>query len=400
MKFWIFDLEPYEERYTAQMRMWVEKTFDERRLNYEFITPKIDYHNPPEEYDGTRTDTMVKTIERGTVLDAVGTNYYKAKQIAWFMSLINEGPVAKGDVVFVFDFQFPGLEAIRYTSDLLGLDLKIYAVCHASSYTHGDFTEPMEPWLVFFEHGWWSLCDGIFVGTEYHKQAIIFRRDGKRYEDKIHVTGNAFNSESVRDLAGEMIPPNKRKYDIIFSNRWDIEKNPGDFVSILELLTDFKFGQKEKLNILITTSRNVDSSNFGSDQTAFSRLSLLKMLGENNNIPLNIEIHAGLSKGEYYKMMGDSKVYVSTSHEENFGYCLVEALSLGCHPVVPAVASHIELTKANVNYLYADLAGAAEKIRAAITKPQPMAHLAMEYDDSVDRMISIMLGEDPNRIMG
>lgn len=419
MKIWVFDLEPLEERYTSQMREWVEANLKEREVEYEFVTPTI-YRTQPLVVDGVpftgagklpeeMVDTLTSTVENGTVLDAVGTNYYKAKQLAMFMDLIHNGKVERGDIVFLFDFQYPGLEAIKYTSELMDLDLKLYAVCHASSYVKGDFTEDMASWLIYFERGWWKILDGIFVGTKYHKNAILERRyssDRESVEDKIHVTGNAFHSESVRDKANSFVNPKDREFDIVFSNRWDEEKDPDMFVTLLELLSM----RGKKYKVAVTTSRK--SLESGSAKTAYERLLLLSA----KNIH-DITIFEGISKADYYGIVANSKVFITTSPEEMFGYCLVEALALGCHPIARNCASHPEIItqfnheeflasqysmfgvlpkeviEAYDRYLYSDPQQAVDKIMRAVENPIPKPYLTREYDRSIAKMLDIMIGK-------
>jgi glycosyltransferase involved in cell wall biosynthesis len=410
MTLWIFDLEPYKERYTTQMRVWAESAIEKRDIDFDFITP-VKHPDGQPHMPKAILDTITKKVKNGTVLDAAGTNYYKAKQLAEFMKLIHDGEVKKDDIVFLFDFQYPGLEAIRYTSDIMGLDLKLYAVCHASSYVRGDFTEPMADWLIYFERGWWKILDGIFVGTEYHKNAIISRRfseNAKEIADKIHVTGNIFHSEHVRNMAGEPISPNKREFDIVFSNRWDEEKDPNMFVTILDLLLRKGI---ESLNVAITTSREKFSN--GTAELAKVRLNnLIEELDYTNDIIENdtvkITIFEDLSKTDYYKIVANSKVFITTSPEEMFGYCLVEALALGCHPIVRSVASHVdimlgedvesmtvsEIADVVSKYMFTNELEAVEKILIALKNPQPKPYLTRQYDYSADAMLNIMLKEE------
>jgi len=394
--YWIFDLEPLEERYTSQMREWVKREFDNHKLDYRFVTPKVRSHtgkiidwtddkdNNPIPLRELVSDVLTTTVENGSVLDAVGTNYYKAKQMAYFMELLHTPDmVKKGDKLLIFDFQYPGLEAIRYTSDLLGLDLEIYAVCHASSYVQGDFTEPMAPWLQFFEHGWWAICDKIFVGSEYHKQAIMERRNAEHLEDKIVVTGNAYWNEGIRDTCDNMTPPKERMYDIVFSNRWDTEKNIRDFIDLL-MLIDAK--ATRDIQVVITTSRQRLSD--GSAEIDLDKMWYLRKRMDH----VKITTFEGVKKQGYYNVLDNSKVFVSTSIEEMFGYCVAEAVTLACHPVVYNIASHPELLENDERYLANNIEDMRDKVLEAIDNPDPSPRYMMKYDTSIAHMIQVMEG--------
>src|SRR5439155_23979181 len=67
------------------------------------------------------------------------------------------------------------------------------------------------------------------------------------------------------------------------------------------------------------------------------------------------------------ELLEESKVYLQTSKEWGVLLTIIEAISAGCIPVVPSLASEAEIVKlAGVGYLYENLGDAMEKIRLAM----------------------------------
>lgn len=297
-------LEPMEERYTEQWYRWFQEDCEQLNVPCTYIA-------------GERLGT---TVEVGTVLDAAGTNYWKFMQLARVCQLFKHRLVKDGDIFFTMDMWHPGLEAIPYMATLYGLDIKVGAFLHAGSYTDEDFAAPMANWANYFEHGWATLCDWIFVGSQYHKSTFVIRRFGD--PKNIYVHGNPTRSYEMPALN---LQP--RENIIIFSNRWDNEKRPQTFVKMMCHLWYIR----QDFQVVVTTSRAKFRSN---------NPDLLHIL---DDVPFPVEVKVGLSKQEYYQELNKAKVFVTTSIEENFGYCLVEAMIMGVSPIAREGLSHEEL---------------------------------------------------------
>jgi len=142
---------------------------------------------------------------------------------------------------------------------------------------------------------------------------------------RLKVTGNPL-FESDYPLTKTRISKNKQ---LIISNRFDYEKRPNlslDFAHILKR-------RHPDLRIVVTTSRPTFRSN---------RDWLVEYARQLEKDGI-IEIYSGLSKYSYHRHLAESKVMLSNSIEENFGYCLVEACLHGTIPIVPNDFSHPEI---------------------------------------------------------
>jgi glycosyltransferase involved in cell wall biosynthesis len=235
----------------------------------------------------------------------------------------------------------------------------------------------MAPWAQWHEVGWAAACDGVFVGTLHHKFDFTTKRLRRALElaESIHVTGNPFDSTEVQRLAGTLRPVAERERIVIFPHRWDIEKRPGVFLDLMEKL----WARRRDFRVWVTTSRPEFRSN---------RPELLERLRETT---LPIEVHVGLTKVRYYQLLGQARVFVSTTVAENFGYCLLEAMTLGVCPVVPNQFSHPELLRGRQECLYDTKAEALERIDRALDEPQSVPNSFYRwYDESIDRMVEIM----------
>jgi len=364
--FWHLALEPLEERYTGQWLRWFRAA---------------DYHTF--EYVEVIGEPLCDKIEVGAFLDVNSTMHWKAEQVKNLAALFYAGKVQDGDIFFVADMWFP-IEMLKYLIQLNGIDAKIFVFLHAGTYTKEDFAAPMAYWAEYLEIGWAFAVDGIFVGTEYHKFAFVDRRlqsSGKSYDQvlrNIHVTGNPFSSKEVQAAAPDIV---KRDF-ILFPNRFDYEKRPNLFLDLAVILKR----RHPKWRFGVCTSREM----FRSNQVWLCEYARALELGG------IVEIHEGLSKTDYYRLLAEAKVMVSTTIEENFGYCTLEAMALGTIPVVPNDYSHPEVVGFNSSWLYTGLDDALVKIEEAMTGPTKSFGRARErleyYDSSLQRIVDICCG--------
>jgi len=355
-------IEPLEERYSSQWYRNFPKIFKE-------------YFDEVVTIDGQPLSDVVET---GAFLDINSTLHYKAEQLKVISKLFYEKKIKDGDVFFVADLEFWGIESIRYLADLQNIKVKIYGFLHAASYTKGDFIEPAAPYGKYAELLWLKICDKVFVGTEYHKSAVVERRilpfadelDVRQLIDKIEVTGNPIYMNEYKAY-----PDIKKKKQLIISNRFDWEKRPN-------LSLDFAYLLKKKhpgLNIIITTSRPKFRSN---KQWLVDYARNLEKDGI-------LTIYEGLSKDEYHKHLAESSVMLTNTIEENFGYCVIEACIYGTAPLCPNSYSHPELLMKDKKFLYNDEDEVISKIEYLLENPVSYANYTY-YIKRYQRALQIM----------
>jgi len=360
-------IEPLEERYTESWYRNFPKAFVAKGLDVSVV-------------DGI---PLTDHVDVGTFLDINSTVCYKSSQMRSIAGLFHNKRVSNGDIFFIGDTEFWGIEVIRLLADMNNVKVKIFSFLHAGSYTKEDAFEIASPYQKYTELGWVASMDGIFVGTQYHKDAFIERRikpyaaaeDVKSLSDKIHVTGNPMFYEDYR---GFDLPKENK---IIISNRFDWEKRPNVSLQFVYLLKK----RHPDWEIVVTTSRPKFKSN----------KQWLVELARNMEADGIIKIKEGLSKEEYHRELATSKVMLSNSIEENFGYCVAEALHYNTAPVLPNKLSHPELVSNDQMFLFDDEDDIVDKVEKImdLDKVETRKYVARYFDLCMNDIIGHMIND-------
>jgi glycosyltransferase involved in cell wall biosynthesis len=237
---------------------------------------------------------LTTKIETGAFLDSEGTNYYKFSQLQKVCKLFKENKIKDGDVFFVSDLWFPGIEAIKYMAYFRNIQVKIKGLLHAGSFTETDFVRGIEDWAKWVERGWFHSFDKIFLGSQHIKHELIEK--GRIIDfKKLEVTGLPFIAEDLYKKV-KKIPWSKKEDIIVFAGRLDEEKQPWLFDRVIG---DFR---RKYPGIAIKAVKTLE---------------------------LN------LNKTDYLKLLAKSKIFFSASLQENFGYSALEASAYDCNLIVP-----------------------------------------------------------------
>ena len=286
-------LEELPQRYTGMMNA--------------AIYPKVDISLYPK----IEIDTEIK---RGQFLDIVNTCKFKAAQLQMVADLFNEGKVENGDAFLIGDIFFPGIEMIKYMSELQGMDVKVFGINYAGRADKTDFVQQLSYWADASEAGYHFICDGIFVGSSDHANNVCDHFGLN--PATVYRTGLVWDLEYMNQF-----PRLGDKEDfVIWPHRFSKEKG------IDELIEFAKFTDKK---IIITSSGPA------------------KDLGK---LPKNIEYRHSLTKSEYFDLMRRAKWYLSTAYQETFGYTIQEAIYFGCEILVPNRACCPEMVPAKNVY--------------------------------------------------
>ena len=366
---YILQLEPMKERYTYWWEDYIPQRITRTGKSCQSIT-------------GTPLTDKVLT---GTVLDAAGTNHYKATQLQKVCEMFFKGKVKPHDHFLVADIWYPGIEMLRYMSQMYQIPIHVWGVWHAGSSTTNDFAEPMHNWSKYFEVGFLNMCDGIFVGSEYSKQSIIERllydvdsETVRSIATRISAYGMPLNLSDLRVYHTE-----EKENIILFPHRPDEEKNPHTYINIINGLSMF-WDKFDDYKFVFCTSKDKYQS-----QSTWINASLAHLKSSHSNI----EIKENLYKEEYYKLLSKSKLMISTTSEENFGYCGVEALSLGCNVLLPNAFSHPEIVEEDRRLLYNNYDDLMAKIPFTLESPvheKELLEYVKPYDSVVEKWIELM----------
>lgn len=324
-------LEIYEERYTKQWSApvtgWLERNWIANNIPY----VRVDSLYGPDPSCG---------IESGAVLDVTRRAQHGFAQTARLIDFAVEGKLTSDDVIFFDDFWHPGFEMLPYTFHQLGIKPKMYAFCHAQSVDEFDFTYDMRRWMRVFEQGIGRVLDGIFVNSTLLKDLLV--QASIQSWHKIHVIGHIFCEEEVLERMPKK-PPLGREIDVIFTSRWDDEKNPIFFLEVMERVIQLR----PHLNIEVCTGAQSIRSN--------NKRNIEALEDFITRYPRNINIKAGLTKEQYYGELCKSKIQMSTSSQDWVSFVLLEGSVAGCYPIYPAYRSFIQALNNNSNYLYRHL---------------------------------------------
>lgn len=327
-------IEPLEERYSAQWTKWFHREFCE--------SPKIG----PGGFLTWNGTPVAQEVRSGQFLDVTGTHAWKFSQLE---QLFRADALRDGDVVFLMDAWFPGLEALAYWRQGKGIDFKIMGILHDGTYNPADFLAQrgMATWGKWIEAGWFEILDKIFVATQYHKNFLLNVRPVR--PEKVIVTGlPIYPDECLAPPPRDNLPP-KRPFHVIFPHRLAPEKAPEKFDHLLDL-----------------------NGYIGCRRSAGERW----------------------TKSRYYEMMSLSEVAVSYATQEMFGIAMLEACANGCLPLVPDRLSYSEIYPADFKYQpeeEANLGPRIDKLIREREKYEPMARaIPWHFRNAIPNMIAEM----------
>ncbi|MFH1547660.1 MAG: hypothetical protein ABIC57_04180 [bacterium] len=286
-------------------------------------------------YETIYSDTLTDTIKNGSFLDVCSTNYFKAGQLKHLTKKLFTGEIKDGDTLFFHDLWFPGLEMLQYIRQGKGIDFKICGILHAGTYDPYDFLSKrgMGSWGEQLENSWFNFIDKIFVATLFHKELILTSRIIT--PNKIIVTG--------LPIFKPLCPSFPKENIVVFPHRLDPEKNPQMFDALAKECKD-------------TGWRFVKSKEVCN------------------------------TKGEYYKLLAQSKMAVSFADQETWGIAQLESVFMDCIPVVPDRLSYSELYKAAFKY---------QDFEECVSKVKQFIQLGDMYQDILylNKEILLLIGE-------
>jgi len=223
-----------------------------------------------------------------------------------------------------------------------GITVKVYGSFMAGSWTDTDFVRALKSWAKYTERGWIEMADGVFVASRFVMRDLYLKGRAGWNVGKIHVVGHAFSTDDIWQIAGQ--PPVKRDL-VVFAGRLDDEKQPWLFDELAERCRD------TGAEFVKTMERDLD-------------------------------------KFAYFRLLAEAKVIFSAALQENFGYAVLEAATLGATPVVPDRLAYVEMYPDECRYRSMD--EAETMTRRFLREPLNVAHVPRRYDGCVDRILDTM----------
>ena len=341
MTLFYIPLESYAARYTLQWSApvtgWLERNWVKAGIQYHRVDPGF----------------TPREIKHGSVVDGVGRSLYCFDQIRMLLDLAEAGQITDNDVIYFDDFWTPGLEALPYAFHLMGIKPKMYAFLHAQSVDEFDFTHPMRGWMRHFEQGIAAALDGIFVCGPCLQDLVVF--GGIAPREKVHVTGHPFNSEEVMErmpvdyaqfVKGVLLNEEPaRENKVIFSSRWDSEKNPKFFLAVADRVLN-EYPELDAKFVVCTSAAKLRSND---------RMNVEALYNSMEAYPDNIILKQGLTKEQYYEELCTAKVQMNTADQDFVAITLLEASVAGTYPIYPYFRSFPETFDRQPGFMYTRL---------------------------------------------
>jgi glycosyltransferase involved in cell wall biosynthesis len=394
-----FPLESYRERYTMQLSAaktgWLERNW---------IKYGVDYYRILSCHDEERNQGGIK---HGVALDPTRRSRHCLDQVRYFLSMLESGEIQNNSVLYLDDFWTPGIEAIQYCADQMGISLRMFSNLWAQSVDEFDFTYKMRNWIRHYEKGNAKIMEGIFVANTMLKDLLVF--NGVADEDQVYVVGHPWDTEEVfyrmpidyrYFILSEDDPIQhdwERQDTVIWSSRWDLEKRPEFFLRVATEVIE----KNPKIKFVICTSAPKLRSN---DK---SLLGVLKACME--AFPDNIILKENLTKEEYYEILTKSKIQFNAADQDWISYTLLESSVAGCYPLYPYWRGFPETFEHNMEFMYAknDVEDAVKSILNIIEDKslwtgeaiQKRSWIHKRYDGTWIRMLNVMGIEGRERLL-
>ena len=369
-KLYYMGLEPYKARYTLQLQDWNTAVFDARGLDY-VVVPGETLSND-------------QAIVTGQVLDAHGRTYFGMSQLMNLIRMMKAGELNHEDVIYFEDMFQPGIESLPYIMDQIDPSLRprIFVRCLAQSIDPDDFVHVwgMAKWMAHYE----KLVDRFVSGVLATNEEMVMHMKIAGWTAPIYnISGLAFGKAEVQSRVAEIRPFNERKHRVVFSARWDQEKQPDFYMDLIEAW--HAQPGLEEVEFCVCSGGRLKSN---SD----SYMQRTRDLVERGLLT----IYEDLEKNEYYNIVNDSRVVFKCALQDWVSNTVSEADALGCNVLYPAYRSFPETFANDHSRLYVpwSIGDAMDKLEALLDRPHPAMGAISDYNNgTIDRIIDILQGD-------
>ena len=368
-KLYYMGLEPYKARYTLQLQEWNERIFKQRGINYVIV---------PGETLGND-----QAIVTGQVLDAHGRTYYGMSQMMNLVKMMKAGNVGAGDVVYFEDMFQPGIESLPYIMKQIPITSrpKIYVRCLAQSIDPDDFVHVwgMTEFMGHYEKMVDSFVDGVLATNE---EMVMHMKIAGWKAPLYNISGLAFGKSEVRSRVESIKPFSDRKHRVVFSARWDQEKQPDFYMDLIE-----EWHNRHPSSVVefaICSGGKLKSNN----DSYMQRTRNMQARGL-------LKVYEDLEKNEYYNIVNDSRVVFNCALQDWVSNTVSEADSLGCNVLYPAYRSFPETFANDPERLYIpwSIDDALDKLEKLLKKPHEKMGAISDYNNgTIDRIIDVLEG--------
>lgn len=363
-------LESYKARYTYQLQQWYEAVFKRRNIDYHIVEGE------------TLDDT--KAIVTGQVLDAHGRSYYSMTQLAQLVKLMKQGKLNNEDVILFEDMFTPGIESVPYILNQVDPvhRPRVFVRCLAQSIDPDDFVHVwgMSTWMGHYEKMVDSWVDGVLATNE---EMVMHMKIAGWKAPLYNISGLAFGKAEVQSRVDSIKPFNERKKRVVFSARWDQEKNPDFYMNLSDAW--FTRHPESAVEFAVCSGSSLKSNN----DSYMARTRSYQQRGL-------LTIHENLEKNDYYNIVNDSRVVFNCALQDWVSNTVSEADALGCNVLYPAYRSFPETFANDHTRMYVpwSIEDALNKLEPLLDSPHPKLGAISSYNDgTIDRICDILEGK-------
>jgi len=369
-KLFYMGLEPYKARYTLQLQEWNERVFKRRGINY-VIVPGETLSND-------------QAIVTGQVLDAHGRTYFGMSQLMNLVKMMKAGECSNEDVIYFEDMFQPGIESLPYILNQIPASHcpRIFVRCLAQSIDPDDFVHVwgMSKWMGLYE----KMVDSFVTGVLATNEEMVMHMKIAGWEAPLYnISGLAFGKDEVQSRVGTIRPFNERKHRVVFSARWDQEKQPDFYMDLIEAW--HQRHPKSYVEFAVCSGGKLKSNN----ESYMTRTRDMQARGLLN-------VHEDLEKNDYYNIVNDSRVVFNCALQDWVSNTVSEADALGCNVLYPAYRSFPEAFANDHTRLYVpwSIEDAMDTLEPLLQKPSENLGKISDYNNAtIDRICDIMQGQ-------
>ena len=362
-------LEPYKARYTLQLTEWNTRVFERRGINYQIVPG-----------DTLGNDQAIVT---GQVLDAHGRTYFGMSQLMNLVSMMKAGEINNEDVVYFEDMFQPGIESLPYIIKQIPAASRprIFVRCLAQSIDPDDFVHVwgMGDFMGHYERMVDSFVDGVLATNE---EMVMHMKIAGWKAPVYNISGLAFGKAEVQERVGAITPFAERKRRVVFSARWDQEKQPDFYMDVIEAW--HARHPNSGVEFAVCSGAKLKSNN----DSYMQRTRDMQARGL-------LTLNEDLAKNDYYRIVNDSRVVFNCALQDWVSNTVSEADALGCNVLYPAYRSFPETFSNDHTRLYIpwSIEDALNKLEVLLEAPSPlMGSISAWNDGTVDRICDIIEG--------
>jgi glycosyltransferase involved in cell wall biosynthesis len=319
----------------------------------------------------------------GQVLDAHGRSYFSMSQMMYLIQMMRNGEVNSDDVIFFEDMFQPGIESLPYILNQISADQRprIFVRCLAQTIDPDDFVHVwgMSKWMGHYEKMVNEFVDGVLATNE---EMVMHMKIAGWNAPIYNISGLAFGKTEVQERVKEIIPFAERKFRVVFSARWDQEKQPDFYMDLIDAW--HKKYPNTNVEFCVCSGGKLKSNN----QSYMQRTHKMAADG-------TLKIYDNLDKNSYYNIVNDSRVVFNCALQDWVSNTVSEADALGCNVLYPAYRSFPETFANDAERMYIpwSLDDALYKLGKLLLTTHPNLGQISDWTNStVDRICDIIEG--------